>query len=39
MKMYENLSDGSGAVAFGQADGRPDRHEAVSSRYSPRKDS
>jgi hypothetical protein len=35
MKMYENLSDGSSAVAFGQADGGPERHDGVSSRYSP----
>ena len=35
MKMYENLSDGSGVVAFGQVDGQADRHDALSSRYSP----
>jgi hypothetical protein len=36
--MYENLWDGSGVVAFRQADGRTDRHDGLSSRYSPCKD-
>ena len=38
MKTYENLSAGSGVVAFGQADGWTDRHDGVSTVYSPCKD-
>jgi hypothetical protein len=35
MKMYENLSGGSSVVALGQVEGRADRHDGGTSRYSP----